>query len=377
MTIRFAWTLLTPLVCLFLARAALAELPIAQPLAPDRAAAVEAAVEAELARQEIVGLSLGIIQDGRIVFLKGYGLADREQSTPVTTGTVFNWASNSKPIAGVLAMQLVEQHKLDLDADVRIYVPEFPEKDAVITCRQLLCHQSGLPHYENGEVVATERMYDSDVPFLDPIVSLDKFSLSPLIFRPCAKCEYSSHAYVLLSAAIQRAGAQSYAEQIQTRICGPLEITSLQLDLPRTDPLWAAGYTKVDGRIERVPDEAEYWKHGAGGYKSNIVDFARWASALVNHRLVSPETERIMWTPQTTADGEITKYGLGFGVAREGERLIVSHNGGQPDVRTRMELRPDERAAVVALCNSQFADINAVTAAVFGALESARPAEDP
>jgi hypothetical protein len=76
-----------------------------------------------------------------------------------------------------------------------------------------------------------------------------------------------------------------------------------------------------------------------------------------------------MWTPQTTADGEITKYGLGFGVAREGERLVVSHNGGQPDVRTRMELHPDERAAVVALCNSQYADINAVTAAVFRALE--------
>jgi CubicO group peptidase (beta-lactamase class C family) len=369
MTARFTWTRFAPLVSLLLARAALAEQPIAQPLAPDRAAAVEAAVEAELARQEIVGLSLGIIQDGRIVFLKGYGLADREQSTPVTTDTVVNWASNSKPLAGVLAMQLVEQHKLDLDADVRTYVPEFPEKDAVITCRQLLCHQSGLPHYKNGEVVPTERTYDSDVPFVDPIVSLDKFNLSPLIFRPCEKCEYSSHAYVLLSAAIQRAGMQPYPEQVAERIARPLEMASLQLDFPKTDPHWAAGYTRVDGRIERVPDEAEYWKHGAGGYKSNIVDFARWAAALVNHRLVSPETERIMWTPQATADGEITKYGLGFGVAREGERLIVSHNGGQPDVRTRMELHPEERAAVVALCNSQYADINAVTAAVFGALE--------
>jgi CubicO group peptidase (beta-lactamase class C family) len=359
----------TPLVWLVLIRSAVAETPIAEPLAPAQAAAVEQAIESELASQQIVGLAVGIIQDGRIAFLKGYGLADREASVPVTTETVFNWASNSKPVAGVLAMQLVEQHKLDLDADVRTYVPEFPEKDAVITCRQLLCHQSGLPHYRNGEVVPTERTYDSDVPFLDPVVSLDKFNLSPLIFRPCEKCEYSSHAYVLLSAVIQRAGAQSYAEQLQTRICSPLKITSLQLDFPKADLHWAAGYTKVDDRIERVPDEAEYWKHGAGGYKSNIVDFARWASALVNHRLVSPETERIMWTPQTTADGETTKYGLGFGVAREGERLVVSHNGGQPDVRTRMELHPDERAAVVALCNSQYADINAVTSAVFQALE--------
>jgi CubicO group peptidase (beta-lactamase class C family) len=370
MTARCTWTRLAPLVGLLLVRAAIAESPIAEALAPARASAVEAAVEAELARQEIVGLSLGIVQKGRIVFLKGYGLADREQSTPVTTDTVFNWASNSKPVAGVLAMQLVEQHKLDLDADVRTYVPEFPEKTVVITCRELLCHQSGLPHYKNGDVIGTERTYDTDLPFLDPIVSLDKFNQSPLIFQPRERCEYSSHAYVLLSAAIQKAGGQPYAEQLQSRICTPLEITSLQLDLPRSDPLWAAGYNREgEGAIERVPDEVEYWKHGAGGYKSNIVDFARWASALVNHRLVSPETERIMWTPQATADGEITKYGLGFGVAHEGERLIVSHNGGQPDVRTRMELHPDERAAVVALCNCQYADINAVTAAVFRALE--------
>lgn len=350
-----------------------ADAPIEQPLSSDRAAAVDRALEAELVRQEIVGLALGVIEDGRIVYLKGYGIADREHGAPVTTETVFNWASNSKPLAAVLAMQLVERRQLDLDADVRAYVSEFPEKEAALTTRQLLCHQSGLPHYKNGPVLGTRRTYESELPFLSPVAALDRFNHSPLVFSPCERCEYSSHAYVLLSAVIERAGRQPYADQLHERIARPLEMASLQLDLPQAGPDWAAGYARVDGEIVRVPDEAEYWKHGAGGHKAHVADFARWATALVNRRLVAPATESVMWTPQTTADGATTKYGLGFGVAREGDRLIVSHNGGQPDVRTRMELHPAERAAVVALCNTQHADINAVTAAVFDALGSGAP----
>jgi CubicO group peptidase (beta-lactamase class C family) len=150
-------------------------------------------------------------------------------------------------------------------------------------------------------------------------------------------------------------------------------MASLQLDIPQPGPDWAAGYSRVDGEIERVSEEAEYWKHGAGGHKAHIADFARWATALLNGRLVSPVTEAVMWTPQTTADGATTKYGLGFGVTRDGNRLVVSHIGGQPDVRTRMELHPADRAAVVALCNTQHADINAVTAAVFDALRATAP----
>src|SRR5437667_2911212 len=76
---------------------------LANGLAPAKAAAVDAAVLGECKRQQIVGLAVGIIRDGRIVYLKGYGLADREAGTPVTTQTVFNWASNSKPLTAVAA----------------------------------------------------------------------------------------------------------------------------------------------------------------------------------------------------------------------------------------------------------------------------------
>jgi serine beta-lactamase-like protein LACTB, mitochondrial len=340
-------------------------------LTPAQATAVDSAIEAEMKKQQAVGIAIGIIQKGRIVYLKGYGQADREKESPVTLETVFNWASNSKPLAAVAAMQLVERKLLDLDADVRTYVPEFPDKGAVITTRHLLTHQSGIPHYSNGPVLGTTREYEDKLPFLDPVLALDKFNRSPLIFQPGEKNEYSSYAYMLLSAVIQRAGKEPFDKQVQDRIGKPLGMKSLQLDFEaKEQPHWAVGYVKDKaGNVLRAEEQANYWKHGAGGYKSNIGDFAKWAEALLNHRLVSSETEKRMWTPHPLKDGKATTRGLGF-IVEDQNGLKVSHNGGQPEVATRMVLYPESQQAVVVLCNCQFANPGVISTAVFTALKS-------
>lgn len=107
--------------------------------------------------QHAVGVAIGLIDDREVVYVKGYGLADREHRTATTRRTLFRWASVSKTLTAVRAMQLWEAGELDLDRDVRAYVPEFPDKGHVITVRQLLSHQSGLPHYDNGEIIPTVR----------------------------------------------------------------------------------------------------------------------------------------------------------------------------------------------------------------------------
>jgi serine beta-lactamase-like protein LACTB, mitochondrial len=283
---------------------------------------------------------------------------------------VFNWASNSKPLAAVSAMQLVEQKKLDLDADVRTLVPEFPDPGAVITCRHLLCHQSGIVHYSNGRVVRTERNYNSERPFLDPVIALDTFNKSPLLFAPGEKTSYSSHAYILLSAAIQRAGQADFHEQIVERIARPLTMEGLDRDFPTTDqPHWSVGYTKLGELVVRSPEEANYWKHGAGGYKSNIEDFARWAAGLINYRVLSEGASTSMWTAQNNSAGEPAKWGLGFTVENLNGQLKVSHNGGQPETATRMVLYPRARHGVVIMSNSRYADVGAISTAVYSALK--------
>ncbi len=333
------------------------------------AAAVDAAVKAEMEKQQIVGAAIGIIRDGEIAHLKGYGLADREKKVPATTDSVFNWASNSKPLAAVLAMQLVDAKKLDLDADVRKYVPEFPDKGETITTRHLLCHQSGIPHYANGKVIPTERKRSLDELF-DPIHSLDKFNGSPLIFKPGEKTDYSSYAYILLSAVIQRAGKEPFHEQIQNRIAKPLKMGSLELDVETKDQKhWTVGYLKgLGGTIIPAKEEAHYWKHGAGGYKSNVGDFARWAKGLIDHKLVSDSAEKAMWTRQKTSDDKLTTWGLGFTLDEQGG-LRVSHNGSQPETKTRMAIYPKSRQGVVVMTNCQYANPTAISTAVYAALK--------
>jgi CubicO group peptidase (beta-lactamase class C family) len=348
---------------------ALAETP-ARSLAPDKVAAIEAAVAGEMEKQGIVGAAVGIIEGGEIVFLQGFGQADREKSLPVTVDTVFNWASNSKPLAAVAAMQLVEKELLDLDADVREYVPEFPDKGTKITCRHILCHQSGIPHYSNGKVEGTTREYDTKLPFLDAVLALDTFNRSPLIFQPGEKVAYSSHAYILLSAAIQRAGKQPFHAQIEERIARPLGLKSLQLDVETNgQPNWSVGYIKDEsGQVQPAEEDANYWKHGAGGYKSDIQDFVRWAQALINRRLLSEEGEKRLWSHQSTAAGERTTWGLGFTLEEQGG-LKVSHGGKQDEATSRLVIYPRDKQGMVVMTNCGFADTSAISTAVYKAMD--------
>ena len=114
---------------------------------------VDLAVAQQMERQQAVGVAVGVIRDGNVACLKGYGFADREKQLAVSTKSMFRWASISKTLTAIAAMQLVEEGRLDLKADVRTLIPEFSDKGTTITVRDLLCHQSRIVHHANGPVV--------------------------------------------------------------------------------------------------------------------------------------------------------------------------------------------------------------------------------
>jgi CubicO group peptidase (beta-lactamase class C family) len=348
-----------------------------KPLSKGSVAAVDEAVDAEMQRQQLVGVAVGIIRHGEVVLTKGYGFADAENQIPVTKRTVFNWASNCKPLTAVAAMQLVQKGKLDLDLDVRKYVPEFSPNGPAITVKQLLCHQSGLPHWNNGRVVPSAN-FDADAEAsIDPLMTVRRFSESSLLFEPGARMSYSSYGYILLSAVIQRAGGESFFTQIEKRIARPLRMASLQLDTAAIQENWAVGYTRTKVRVAgqpvstpigRAPEYAHAWKAGAGGFKSNIEDFAKWAAALLNGRLVSKSIEKEMWTLQKTSDGTPTEMGLGFFTGHWGGSPTIAHTGEQPEVATHLILFLKPKNGIVVLCNCGYAKASAISLAVATAL---------
>ncbi len=220
---------------------------------------VDAKVRAEIARQEIVGLAIVVIDDGAIAWTKGYGFADREKGVPVDPAiTQFRWASISKPVTAIAALQLSEKGLLDLDADVRTYVPEFPDKGVKITARDLLRHQGGIVLYANGPVVRTERSYSNPHPFADVVVALDQFKDSPLVNTPGTKYSCSTHGYILLSAVVERAGKRRFADQVTARIAKPPSRCGPGHSIPDR-------HVNVLGIADQFPEAVIITALGAGG----------------------------------------------------------------------------------------------------------------
>lgn len=339
---------------------------------------VDATVLAEMKKQKIVGAAIGIIQNSQIVYTQGYGLSDLQTGTQVTDETVFNWASNSKPLIAIAALQLVQSQTLDLDKSIDSYLPQLPPQFSKLTCRQLLCHQSGIPHYSIGQVISTQQRLEKTRPLnpareIDPDESLNRFILSPLLFTPGRETSYSSYAYVLLTAVVQAAGNEPIGTQLRDRIIRPLKLNSFQLDLPDNQQSnWTKGYKIENGKHVVVTDYAHFWKHGAGGYKSNVKDFATFASALADSRLLQKSMSTKMWTQQTTIDGKQSNYGLGVVVTGSGETIKISHNGSQDETRTRMVIYPHLKHGIVVMSNTQGSDPGKITTAIYSTLRGQR-----
>ncbi len=331
--------------------------------------AIDQAVMAEMKRQDLVGVAIGVLRGGKVVYVKGYGFADRETQTPVTVDTVFNWASNSKPLIAVRALQLMQAGQLDIDKPISAYISDLASQLRPLTTRQLLFHASGIPHYRNGKLVASASLPGDVALQVDPRVAVRRFEESPLIFEPGEKSEYSSHAYVLLSAVVQAAGGQPLQVQLDEGILEPLEMDSFQLDLPRQDqPNWTSGYRRRSNQVVKINDYAHFWKHGAGGYKSNVQDFAKFANALMTRQLLDADTTQKMWTRQTLNDGKLATYGLGVVVEGSGKSLKISHNGSQDETRTRMVLYPAQEHGVVVMCNTNHAETGRISTAIYQAI---------
>lgn len=332
---------------------------------------IDRAVRDQMKQQDLVGVCIGYIANGEVAYVQAYGFEDREQQIPAATRTMFRWASISKPLTAVAAMQLVEAGKLRLDDDVRTYVPEFPDHGVTITVRDLLCHQSGIVHYRNGRVVATKVDYQQEHPHQDVVLALDRFRESPLVHAPGTKYSYSTHAYILLSAVVQRAGEQTFADQVHQRISQPLGLTTLQPDYQWLDiPHRSVGYRKIrDLESPRVSTNTDVsWKLGGGGFISNVEDMTSFACALINGKLLKKSTYRTMWTPQNLKNGEATKLGLGFFVETQNGQLKISHNGSQEKVKARMVIYPESQTGVVVMTNSEHGNPGRISTAIFNAI---------
>lgn len=352
-------------LCIFLAAA-----PAQQSSDTGLPARVDPIVRTAMAEQKLPAVSVAIATHGKRDYERAFGMADLENSVAATTQTLFRTGSIAKPITAVAAMQLVERGKLDLDAPVQTYCPALPKKQWPITTRELLSHTSGIRHYKDHEIDSTKHYLKSSDGF-------EIFAADPLLFEPGTNYQYSTYGYSVVGCAIEGASGESYAAFVTKNVLKPAGMTHTFVDDAfQIVPHRAHGYQIVNGTVGNAGLMDSSYKIPGGGWVTNPEDLVAFGLALLDGKLLKPETLAAMWTPVKLRSGKTTNYGYGFGMIQVAGQSGLAHSGGQQGTSTDLIILPNVRFVFAVMINMN--DMNAEKLnrkIVEAALQSAVPSK--
>jgi serine beta-lactamase-like protein LACTB, mitochondrial len=284
-----------------------------------------AQILAMMTERNIPGLSVAVSINGSVVWSEGFGYANLEQRTPVTTITKFRVGSVSKPYTAAALGLLYEQGRLDLDAPLQQYVPSFPEKSkGVVSTRSLGGHLAGIRHYRNQESSTLSRRYAT------VLEGLEIFASDTLQTVPGTNFSYSSYGWNLLSAVIEGASGEQFLAYMQANVFGQLAMRHTVAGHTDSIIVGRTGFYErsAEGAIVNAPYVDNSYKWAGGGFLSTPEDMVRFANGHLDSGFLSPETVELLWTSQRTTDGEETGYGIGWFTGDLNGQRTISHGGG-------------------------------------------------
>lgn len=324
---------------------------------PPAAESTEARVDklfAQFDKKDSPGCALAVVRDGKVIYKRGYGMADLEHDVPLTPQSVLYIGSTSKQFAAAAVALLAQQGKLSLDDDVRKYVPELPEYKPAVTIRHLVYHTGGV---RDGWTLLDLAGRDADeVINLDDIVALTARQKS-LNFKPGEEHLYSNTGYWLLAVVAARASGKSLREFADAEIFKPLGMarTVFNDDHTRIIRGRAYGYAPVRAggfRLANVNNDLV----GAGGLWTSVEDLLLWDENFYTAKVGGPDFIRQMLTPGALSDGEKLNYAFGLGHGEFNGMKFVAHGGGLAGYRAELVRFPEQKFSVACLCNSANAD---------------------
>lgn len=280
------------------------------------------------------GLSVAFAIGDRI-WARGFGARDISAGLPATPTTSYRMASVTKTFTAVAVMQLWERGVLDLDEDIRHYVPYYPRKSHVVTPRHLLGHLSGIPHYKNCAVECYLKVHH------DTRQSIAVFARFPLEHAPGETYTYTSYGYNLLGAAVEEITGKSYGDYMSTHIFIPAGMTHTHLEDARAPASeQARGYRVVKGKlVPSIPVDISS-RFAGGGVRSTVLDMVAFGRRYLQGDFVGAKSRRLMETSMNTNDGVLTDYGMGFAITPQSGRFVIAHGGGQAETSTLLVLHP-------------------------------------
>lgn len=322
--------------------------------APSAGSNVDDAVLAEMKREHIPGLALGVYRDGQIVKAQGYGFANVELNVPVKPETLFQSGSVGKQFTATAIMMLVEEGKVNLDDSITKYFPDAPASWKPIRVKNLLSHTSGLSEYETEARTKPGALFDlrqdhTETELFKMIATL------PIENPPGEKWAYRNTNYVLLGFLIHKVTGEFYGDFLQERIFKPLGMNSTRI-ISEADiiPNRSAGYQLVKGQLKNQDWVAPSYNTTAdGALYFNVLDLAKWDAALYTDRLLKKSSLDQMWTIFRLNDGKPNpgNYGFAWAIDRIKGHPVIEHAGAWQGYTTHIARYVDDKLAVVVLTN--------------------------
>jgi CubicO group peptidase (beta-lactamase class C family) len=297
----------------------------------------------------VAGLAVAVVRGNDTLLLKGYGQADLEWDVPMADDAVFEIGSVTKQFTAAAVLKLRDEGRLDLDADITRYLPDYPTQGHRIPVRRLLDHTSGIKGYT--EMQAFGEIRTRDLPRDSLVV---RFGAEPFDFRPGEALIYNNSAYFLLGLIIEHASGESYEDYVEQKLFAPLGMErSSYCSNSEVVERRAHGY-QLDGDVlVRAPFLDHTWPYAAGSLCSTAGDLVTWLRALHGGRVLPPASYQEMITPGQLADGTTVRYAMGLARTPDPRgRAAIHHGGGIFGFVSDTRYYPEADLYVVVLVNT-------------------------
>jgi D-alanyl-D-alanine carboxypeptidase len=303
----------------------------------------------ELVKADRFSGAVLVTKNGKPILSGAYGLADRDKKIPNSLSTKFRIGSMNKMFTAVSVLQLAQAGKIKLSEAFGKYITDYPNKEAAskVSIEQLLTHTGGT-----GDIFGPQfREHQKDLRTLQDYVNL--YGKRDLGFAPGSRWEYSNYGFLLLGVVVERVSGKSYYDYVRENVYTPAGMSSTA-SVPEDEnvPGRSIGYTSSGGgAIHSNADTLPYRGTSAGGGYSTVEDLQRFASALMNHKLLNAEYTDLLTTGKVdTPRGG--KYAFGFfDDGAEGGARHFGHGGGAPGMNGELQIYPQSGYVIAVLAN--------------------------
>jgi CubicO group peptidase (beta-lactamase class C family) len=291
----------------------------------------------------IAGMQICVMRNGKIELVKSFGFKDIENGIIVNDSTKFRIASISKSMTSAALVKLVLEGKLSLDAPVRNYLPQFPEKKYEFTARQLAGHLAGFRDFITTADYVRYDHYDNAMQ------ALKVFQNDTLLFKPGTTFHYSTYGYRVLGAIIESITKKNYLTYLGESVFAPLQLRNTCGDDNTAKISNRSKFYDLTGQENEFGDLS--YAYAGGGLLSTASDLVKFGQAMLYQ---TDEVKKLLFTSQRTSDGLETGYGLGWYVGKDKNLHRVWHHSGDGfGYSSHLYIYPDDDLVVAFVANGQ------------------------